>query len=160
MRAEHEREFDEFVRATSDRSYRLAIAVLRDPAAARGALEETYAAVFSRWRRWRRRDDREALLLQQLVATMLARTPTARPSEPRAAAPDEQVVDVDTVWAALADVSIQQRTVLALRHREDLSDAEIALCLGLAAESVESRVAESMAALRQVLITPGPRQRV
>ena len=160
MRAEHEREFDAFVHATSDRSYRLAMAVLREPGAARQALEEAYAAAFARWRGWRREDDREALLRRVLVSRLLARTTAPQDPVPRAAAPDEQVVDVDTVWAALADLSPQQRAVLALRHHEGLDDREIAGSIGIAAETVESRVSESMAALRQVLISPGLRQRV
>lgn len=160
MRAEHEREFDDFVGHTIDRSYQLATAVLRDPAGSRAAVEEAYSGAYARWRQWRVRGDRDILLRRHLMGRILAQPTTPHAPVPREAAPDEQVVDCDTVWAALADLSPHQRAVLALRHHEGLSDAEIAASIGLPVDGVDSRVAEAMTALRQVLITPTRRQRV
>jgi RNA polymerase sigma factor (sigma-70 family) len=54
----------------------------------------------------------------------------------------------DVLWNALARLPNRQRTVLALRYYDDLSEAEIARVLGIAPGTVKSQASKGIASLR------------
>ena len=70
--------------------------------------------------------------------------PPDRPMADVASAVDER----DAMWAALATLPPRQRAVLVLRYYEDLSEAEIARVLDVAAGTVKSQAAKALATLR------------
>jgi RNA polymerase sigma-70 factor (sigma-E family) len=59
-----------------------------------------------------------------------------------------QVVGRDAVMRALAELTSRERTVVVLRFYEDLSEADIARTLGIAAGTVKSTCARALAKLR------------
>lgn len=162
MRREYDRRFDAFVDSTRDRAYRTAFAVTRDAEAARLALQAAYADAYAGWRQLRRQENREVELRRLLVQRLLTRPGRPLVPTPRAEAPDEQVVDVDTVWSALKEVSTEHRLLLVMAHYENLSLEDMAAACGMSREAGQARLAEAMSALRQVLIAPAKptRQRV
>jgi DNA-directed RNA polymerase specialized sigma24 family protein len=158
MRRDHERAFDAFVSSTQDRAYRMAYAVTRQEQAASTALREAYAGIYAGWTALRRTGEPEIELRRLLVGRLLAGASTPVVPAPRAPAPDEQVVDCATVWSALAELSVEHRVLLTLRHYDRLSDQEIAQACGVGVEQAQAGLFDAMTALRQLLIAP-PRQR-
>lgn len=66
------------------------------------------------------------------------------------ASPEEKVIgteEIEAVQAALADLPALHREVLILRYYADLSEAEIAEALGIAAGTVKSRLHRAKEAL-------------
>jgi RNA polymerase sigma-70 factor (sigma-E family) len=85
---------------------------------------------------------------------------------PRASLPDlptapdhaARVVGRDAIQRALAVLTRRERAVVVLRYFEDLSEAEIARTLGIAAGTVKSTCARALAKLRiSPELTPFPR---
>jgi RNA polymerase sigma-70 factor (sigma-E family) len=79
----------------------------------------------------------------------LRERPVGEPPE-TGLAPDHagQVVGRDAVMRALAVLTTRERTVVVLRFYEDLSEADIARTLGIAAGTVKSTCARALAKLR------------
>lgn len=71
--------------------------------------------------------------------------------EPPGADPMQRVDLRDQTWRLLATLPKQQRTVLALRYYEDLSDPEIAEVLGCSEGTVRSHASRALATLRAQL---------
>ena len=71
-----------------------------------------------------------------------------------------QVVERDAIWQLLGTLPARQRAVIVLRYYEDLSEAEIAVQLGMAPGTVKSYASRALATLRTQLgspPTPAPR---
>lgn len=144
---------------------RLAVLLVRDLGTAEEVVQDAFVAVHGRWDRLRDHDRALAYLRQSVVngarsvlrrrgtAARFAQREAARavadaPSaEDRAAVTDRRAA----VLAAMADLPDRQREVLALRYYLDLSEAEIAAALGIAAGSVKSHASRGSAALRATL---------
>lgn len=91
-----------------------------------------------------------AIRVTNVTATM---TPTT---------PEDEVVsqeDRDLVLAALNRLSSDDRLVLALRHFEGLSEAEMADTLDCARGTVKSRLSRATTRLRTALLAAGDRDR-
>ena len=69
-----------------------------------------------------------------VVAGAAGEVPTERPQDlpgaRRQAGPEERLVEAQTLWRALQNLSERQRAVVVLRYYADLSEAEIADTLG------------------------------
>ncbi len=81
-------------------------------------------------------------------------------AEPRATTPEDDVVteaDRQAVLAALNRLDADDRTVLALRYIEQLSEAEVAAVLDRPVGTVKSRLSRAKARLRVHLVVPEPR---
>ncbi|MEV0824321.1 SigE family RNA polymerase sigma factor [Nonomuraea rubra] len=59
--------------------------------------------------------------------------------------------DERTLWLALADLPRKQRAVLVLRYYEQLSDAEIAVVLGISRGTVRSQASRALDKLRAAI---------
>jgi len=148
--------FDAFVRANYARLLQLADLIVGDRVRAEDVLQSVLERTYLRWRtvgrnnplayvraglvnartdNWRRGRDRER--------------PTGVVPE-RGTAPDHagRVVGRDAVQRALAVLTRRERSVVVLRYFEDLSEAEIAHTLGIAAGTVKSTCARALAKLR------------
>lgn len=147
-------EFGEFVAARSTRLLRVAYLLTRDWALAEDLLQTALAKA---WSAWTRIDaDPEAYVRRILVTTYsswwrrpwLHERPTGQ--LPEAADRDEhrRVDEREEMFQALARLPKRQRAVLVLRYYEDLSEAEIAETLGIAAGTVKSLAATGLANLR------------
>jgi len=133
-----------------DASYRLARAILRDPAEAEDA---THDALIQAWRKWSTLRDParfDQWFDRILVNTCRDRLRSAR-RQPRDIS-EEVVVDLetedrfaqadlrDTLTAGLAALPPEQRVVVALRYYRDLPLDEIANVLDIPVGTVNSRL--------------------
>ncbi len=140
-----------FLRLADDRldaSYRLARAILRDPAEAEDA---THDALIQAWRKWSTLRDPSRFdhwFNRILVNTCRDRLRASR-RQPRdisnevEASGDDPFVQTDlrdTLTAGLAALSAEQRVVVALRYYRDLSIDQIAVRLGIPVGTVQSRL--------------------
>ncbi len=88
----------------------------------------------------------------EVMASEMADDPLAVPSTQPG--PEEAAVSADlqqAVWAAIAELSADQRGVVVMHHLEDMSVAEIARALGVRPGTVMSRLARAREALRERL---------
>jgi RNA polymerase sigma-70 factor (sigma-E family) len=146
--------FDDFVEAEMSRLLGLAYALTGDPNDAWDLVQESLARVGARWRRLR--DERPSAYARTVMVRLnIDRLRRLRREVPvpwtrERAAP---VVDLGGVepWLldALAELSPNQRTVLALRFVEDLDVAAIAQRMGCSAGTVKSHLSRGLARLRE-----------
>jgi len=132
-----------------DASYRLARAILRDPAEAQDA---THDAFVQAWRKWSTL--RDPARFQQWFDRILVNTCRNRlqhtsrrqakdiSAEVVIAAGDPfgQMDDRDALGSAMANLSADHRVVVALRYYRDLPVDEIAIRLDIPAGTVQSRL--------------------
>jgi RNA polymerase sigma-70 factor (ECF subfamily) len=132
-----------------DTAYRLARAILRDPAEAQDATHDAYVQAWRKWDTLRDGTRFEAWFDRILVNT--CRNRLARRSrweakdisdEVAVAAGDPigQAHDRDVIGAALAALTPDHAIVVALRYYQDLSVDEIGRRLGIPAGTVQSRL--------------------
>jgi RNA polymerase sigma-70 factor, ECF subfamily len=130
-------------------AYRLARAILRDPAEAQDATHDAYVQAWRKWSTLRDRDRFEAWFDRILVNT--CRNRLARRSRWEAKDISEEVAlaagdpigeahDRDAIGAALATLSPDHAIVVALRYYRDLTVDEIGRRLGIPAGTVQSRL--------------------
>ena len=132
-----------------DASYRLARAILRDPAEAQDATHDAYVQAWRKWSTLRDRSRFEAWFDRILVNTCrnrLQRTTRWQAkdiSEEVVVAsgdPFRQTVDRDVLGGALLTLSPDHRIVVTLRYYLDLSIDDIGARLGIPSGTVQSRL--------------------
>ncbi|MBJ6613804.1 RNA polymerase sigma factor [Streptomyces sp. I4(2020)] len=129
------------------------------PQDAEDAVQEAYAAAFSRWERLCRYDAPDAwvyrIVRQRLwaVARDRSRTRLAEPDsfQPPPAAGVEQTVEARAVLTALARLPSRQRTVLVLNCLEGMTQQAIADELGLTRGAVAASVFKARAKLMKAV---------
>ncbi len=147
--------FEEFVAARSPALLRTAWLLTGDDGLAEDLVQTALAKAWPRWDSVRH-DDPEGYV-RAIVANTYAtwwrrkwRGEIPSDALPDSASPDEYAVaDVrDPVRRALAALTRGQRTVVVLRHFDDLTEAQTAAALGISVGTVKSQHARAMAALR------------
>jgi RNA polymerase sigma-70 factor (sigma-E family) len=155
--------FEEFVAARGTPLLRLAVMLTGNVHDAEDLLQTTFVKLLRGWDRvaaadlpaayarrmlvnehlsWRRRPSRrEHSWADDALASAASAASTGLLHEP----------PVDEGWALLATLPRQQRTVLALRYYEDLSDAQIAGVLDCSESTVRSNASRALATLRSTL---------
>ena len=133
-----------------DASYRLARAILHDPADAEDATHDAYLQAWRKWSTLRDASRFEAWFTRILVNTCrdrLRRAEQRRPADissmlkvPARGDPIGQVNDRDALGPALALLSPEHRVVVALRFHRDLTVDQIAHLLGVRPGTVNSRL--------------------
>lgn len=131
-----------------DKAYRLARAILRDPADAQDA---THDAFVQAWRKWETL--RDPARFEQWFDRILINTCRNRIRATRWHATDisaevalatgdttGRVEDRDVIRAAIAALSADHQVVIALRYYRDLTVDDIAHRLGVPAGTVQSRL--------------------
>jgi RNA polymerase sigma-70 factor (sigma-E family) len=146
----------EFFAARQRSFMRTAYAMLGSWSAAEDAVQQTFTALYARWPRIAG-DRVEAYARRVLVNCCFA----AYRSRGREVVTDE--LPDRPVWSdhaerlamleALAELSLRDRAVLALRFLEDLPVAEVAAVLNVAEGTVKSQTARALARLQTVLDT-------
>jgi RNA polymerase sigma-70 factor (sigma-E family) len=161
--ASHADEADRFVRAVGTEQRRLA-GLAYVLCGDRDVAEELVAEAFARvWPKWRAGhvDDLPAYLRRALVnlvqgryrRRVLERRELGRRTvDWRDGQRFEPGVEMrGELWTALLRLPLEQRTVIVLRHVEDLSEDETAAVLNLRPGTVKSRLARGLATLRAEL---------
>jgi RNA polymerase sigma-70 factor (sigma-E family) len=147
-------DFDAFVASRSERLLRAGYLLTRDWALAEDLVQVTLTKV---WRHWRRIDDPDAYTWTAMTRTYQTWWRRKWRGElPTDQLPDlpEPSVDVDgntDLWAAMGQLSRQQRAVLVLRYFVDLTEAETAAVLGCSVGTVKTHTSRALATLR---VTP------
>jgi RNA polymerase sigma-70 factor (sigma-E family) len=158
MQAEHEAQFQEFVRARWSHLVRTAYLLTGDAHHAEDLTQTALAKAYRSWRRVARADNPEAYVRRMLVSCNSDRFRKRRVSEALTAAPpevagrDEAYSGVDersALLGALAQLPPKQRAVVVMRYWEDLSEAEVADVLGCSTGTVKSQASKGLAKLRR-----------
>jgi RNA polymerase sigma-70 factor (ECF subfamily) len=131
-----------------DRAYRLARAILRDPAEAQDATHDAFVQAWRKWGTLRDPSRFEPWFDRILVNTCRNRIRSTRgqatdiSAEVALATGDHtgRVEDRDVIGAALAALSPDHQILIALRYYRDLTVDDIARRLGVPAGTVRSRL--------------------
>ena len=145
-------DFDAFVATRSNALLRTAYLLTGDHALAEDLLQTALAKA---WRAWTRIDDPEPYVRKIIVNTYASwwrrrwngEQPTDDLPEP-AGVNDSSSDDRADLWSAVGRLPKRQRAVIVLRFYEDLSEAETAAALGIAAGTVKSQTSKALRALR------------
>jgi RNA polymerase sigma-70 factor (sigma-E family) len=162
VRADHERDYVEFVTARLPGLRRLAYLLIGDGHRADDLVQQTCTALYVHWGRARVADNLDAYVRRMLVRAFVDER---RRSWTRRVDLDDQALDrpapepTDPAQAlvlrqALAQVPPRQRAVLVLRFLCDLSVAEVAQVLDCSPGTVKSQTSHGLAALRRLLGEP------
>ena len=148
-----EAEFTEFVGSASLYLTRTAYLLCGEEETARELVQETLVRTYAAW--WRVRPaDARAYARRVLVNLNIDRfrkpgdVPTETIEKVDATDAVAGVDDRDEVRRMLDSLAPQQRRVIVLRYFDDLSEAEVAACLGISVGSVKSSCSRGLAALR------------
>ena len=131
-----------------DRAYRLARAILRDPAEAQDATHDAFVQAWRKWDTLRDQSRFEPWFDRILVNTCRNRLRSNRrlttdiSAEVALATGDHAggVADRDVIGAAISALSPDHQVVVALRYYRDLTVDDIARRLGVPSGTVQSRL--------------------
>ena len=148
--------FAEFVGASLDRSYALAAVILGNRVEAEDAVHDAALRAWSRWGNLRDPRCFDAWFGRILLNACRDRIRRRRPSLPLFteqlpdASPDPfaKTGEIEALQEAIARLSVDHRTVIALRYLADLSLEEVADRLNIPMGTVKSRLHHAMNALR------------
>lgn len=156
MTRQHETEaFDAFVRARLGPLLRFGLALTGSHDAAADLVQDALERTLLRWSRIESDDpegyvrrvmvNRNISLWRRLRRERLTDRVPEQEYDDRSAHPDQ------VLWQAIGQLPPRQRTVIALRYYEDMSEAQIADVLGIAPGTVKSQASRAMAKLRALL---------
>ena len=140
---------------------RLAAFLVRDTATAEEVVQDSFVAMHGAWRRLRDTDKALSYLRQSVVNRsrsvlrhrMVVDKNTPKPPPDMPSAEHGAIIQLErsAVVSALRGLPDRQREALVLRYYGDLSEAQIALTMGISRGAVKSHTARAMSALRAVL---------
>ena len=158
--------FEEFVAARGTPLLRLAVMLTGNVHDAEDLLQTTFVKLLRGWDRVSAAQQPAAYARRVLVNEHLSwrRRPSRREHSwaddalasavsASSLASGARETPIDEGWALLATLPRQQRTVLALRYYEDLSDAQIAEVLGCSESTVRSNASRALTTLRSAVPT-------
>ncbi|MBF4162120.1 SigE family RNA polymerase sigma factor [Nocardioides acrostichi] len=149
-------DFDHWVAAHWTRLVRTAVLLGCAPSRAEDVVQDALLRCLTKWRHVQRADNREAYVHRILVnAVATAHRPRKFRLVPTADTPDghrpDDTHDVDTrdaIRRALAALPHDQCQAVVLRHYAHLTEAQMAMVLGVSSGTVKSRLSRAMKALR------------
>jgi RNA polymerase sigma-70 factor (sigma-E family) len=140
---------------------RLAALLVRDVATAEEVVQDSFVAMHGGWRRLRDSDKAMSYLRQSVVNRSRSvlrhrmvtdqNAPKPAPDSPSAEHGASVLLECSAVVSALRTLPARQREALVLRYYGDMSEAQIALIMGISRCAVKSHTARAMSALRSVL---------
>ncbi|MFD0026285.1 SigE family RNA polymerase sigma factor [Streptomyces sp. NPDC058382] len=151
--------FEEYVRTRQDALLRSARRLVPDPVDAQDLLQTALARTYGRWDGIADKSLADAYLRRVMINTRTewwrARKLDEVPTEqlPDASVEDgtEQRADRALLMDVLGVLAPKQRSVVVLRHWEQMSTEETAAALGMSAGTVKSTLHRALARLRQEL---------
>ncbi|MFF3563364.1 SigE family RNA polymerase sigma factor [Streptomyces sp. NPDC002574] len=156
MNADHEAEFQGYVRARWAQLVRTAYLLTGDRHHAEDLAQTALAKAYRSWRRIQRRDNPDAYVRRILITCNKDRFRKKRvperlvdmPPDGAGADPTARVAQRQVLLAALGELPSRQRAVVVLRYWDDLSETEVAESLGCSVGTVKSQAAKGLAKLR------------
>jgi RNA polymerase sigma-70 factor (ECF subfamily) len=160
--------FDALIRPRLDRLYRIALAITRNEADARDAVQEACVSAWRQLPRLRQRDRFDSWLAQILVNACRARLRQHRRASVREVRVDdpegwttepafstgghgEQVAEVEAIQRAFARLDPDTRALLVLHYQEEQPLAQIAKTLGAPVGTIKWRLSNARKALDRAL---------
>jgi RNA polymerase sigma-70 factor (sigma-E family) len=145
-----------------DKLVRVALLVAGDLPTALDATQDAFASVYLRWKKLRNADSALAYLHKAVVNNALsvlrhravaAKNAEAASERHEPGAEHEALVRFErsALAAALRKLSARQRAAVVLRYYGELSEAEIAIAMGISEGMVKSHTSQGIAALRAEL---------
>ncbi|NJQ03652.1 SigE family RNA polymerase sigma factor [Streptomyces zingiberis] len=156
--------FEEYVRSRQDALLRSARRLVRDPVDAQDLLQTALARTFGRWEGIADKSLADAYLRRVMLNTRTewwrARKLDEVPVEqlPETSLDDgaEQRADRALLMEVLRVLAPKQRSVVVLRHWEQMSTEETAAALGMSTGTVKSTLHRALARMRQELESREP----
>jgi RNA polymerase sigma-70 factor (sigma-E family) len=153
-----EQEFEDFVRRDGPGLLRFGLLLTGNAATAEDLVQNALTNTYAHWSRARRADPgpyvRRAMVNDRTSTWRRLRRETPLPDthdQPVATDAYGQSDERMRLVAALAELTLPQRTALVLRYLEGWDDAAIAGALGVRRATVRSQVKRGLAALRTAL---------
>jgi RNA polymerase sigma-70 factor (sigma-E family) len=151
--------FSEFVAARSGSLFRTAYLVAGEHQLAQDLLQESLVKLYVAWPRLRDMGKAEAYTRRIIVTTAISwsrrRSSRERPTAvlPETPTPDPAaaVAAQDELWTYLHALPPRQRAAVALRHCQDLSEAQTAELMGCSVGTVKRQTSLGLARLRASL---------
>lgn len=154
-------DFEEYVRARQDALLRSARRLVPDPVDAQDLLQTALVRTFGRWEGIADKRLADAYLRRVMINTRtewwrarrLDEVPTEQLPEPSVEDGTGQQADRSLLMDILSVLAPKQRSVVVLRHWEQMSTEETAAALGMSAGTVKSTLHRALARLREELET-------
>ena len=151
--------FSEFVSARSGSLFRTAYLVAGDYQLAQDLLQEALVKVYVAWPRLRDMGKAEAYTRRVIVTTAISwsrrrsshERPTAVLPETPTPDPAAAIAAQDELWTHLHSLPPRQRAAVALRHCQDLSEAQTAELMGCTVGTVKRQTSIGLAKLRELM---------
>jgi RNA polymerase sigma-70 factor (sigma-E family) len=160
---EHEREFEEWVRARTPTLARSAFLLTGDVHGAEDLVQDTLVRIADHWHKLHRTGSPDAYARQVMHRLSIDRWRRRRVRVQEVAhdeaglaagvavtGPDEAAGDRILVGQALGRLTPKQRAVLMLRFHQDLSERETAEVLGCSISTVKSQTRVALARIREL----------
>lgn len=157
--------YDAFVAAHRAGLVRLAYVICGDAYLAEDLVQSALVKAYRFWDKVAAADSPHAYVRQIVVREHLSwrrlrssreiSHPEPGNLDPTAATTDPDSSELEAAWAMLAGLPPKQRTVLALRYFDDLSDDDIATAMGVSAVTVRTNASRGLATLRERLTSEG-----
>lgn len=152
-------EFEEYVRSRQEALLRSARRLVPDPIDAQDLLQTALARTYGRWDGIADKSLADAYLRRVMINTRtewwrarkLEEVPTEQLPDARVDDGSDQRADRAQLMDALKVLAPKQRSVVVLRHWEQMSTEETAAALGMSAGTVKSTLHRALARLRQEL---------
>lgn len=163
MRERDRGEFSDFVTERYSSLFRTALLLTGNRENAEDVVQSALVRTFVHWSRVRRAGSQDAYVRRIVVNEVLSRgrrrwtrevlvDDTDRlPAAGVQVGPERAVLDRHAMAAALASLTVRQRTVLVLRYYDGLSEAEIAELMGIRPGSVKGHARAGLAKLSACL---------
>ena len=152
------RAFEAFAAESGAELLRIATLLTSDPHLAEDVYQETLQRLAARWSRvdnpraFCRRVMHNIVIDQTRARARRPRelrlSPASEAGDPRSADPHGAVELRPALLAALASLTVHQRTIVVLRYFDDRSEAEVAGLLGVTVGTVKSTASRAVAQLR------------
>lgn len=151
--------FEEYVRSRQDALLRSARRLVRDPVDAQDLLQTALARTFGRWDGIADKSLADAYLRRVMINTRtewwrarkLDEVPVDQLPEASLEDGSEQRADRALLMDVLRVLAPKQRSVVVLRHWEQMSTQETAAALGMSTGTVKSTLHRALARMRQEL---------
>ncbi|WP_312885828.1 SigE family RNA polymerase sigma factor [Streptomyces physcomitrii] len=163
-------DFEEYVRTRQDALLRSARRLVPDPVEAQDLLQTALVRTYGRWEGIADKRLADAYLRRVMINTRtewwrarkLEEIPTEQLPESSVEDTTEQQADRELLRDIMAVLAPKQRSVVVLRHWEQMSTEETAAALGMSTGTVKSTLHRALARLREELerrenAVPGPR---
>ena len=152
-------DFEEYVRTRQDALLRSARRLVPDPVDAQDLLQTALARTYGRWDGIADKSLADAYLRRVMINTRtewwrsrkLEEVPTEQLPDASVDDPTEQHADRALLMDILKVLAPKQRSVVVLRHWEQMSTEETAAALGMSTGTVKSTLHRALARLRQEL---------